>query len=75
MANITISNLHPVGSELFSDSESYLSQLSEGDLEILGGFFRGLTAPHSALARAIDAASLLLRHQAPIVSQPISYLI
>ncbi len=37
MANITISNLHPAGSDLFSDSESYLSQLSEAELNIQGG--------------------------------------
>jgi hypothetical protein len=37
MANITISNLHPVGSELFSDSESYLKELSEEDFGVQGG--------------------------------------
>ncbi len=38
MANIAISNLHPVGSDLFfADSESYMAELSEGDLSIQGG--------------------------------------
>ncbi|MCU0536235.1 MAG: hypothetical protein MUD14_20300 [Hydrococcus sp. Prado102] len=37
MANITISNLNPVGSELFFDSESYLNQLSEEEIRIQGG--------------------------------------
>ncbi|GET36126.1 hypothetical protein [Microseira wollei] len=41
MAKITIDNLSVTGSELFSDSESYLdqlSELSEGDaLSIKGG--------------------------------------
>jgi hypothetical protein len=42
MANITISNLHPVGSELFSDSESYLKELSEEDFGIQGGMWQVL---------------------------------
>lgn len=37
MANISISNLHPAGSKLFSDSESYLSELVESELSIQGG--------------------------------------
>lgn len=37
MANIAISNLQPAGFNLFSDSESYLSQLSEQELKIQGG--------------------------------------
>ncbi len=37
MSNITISNLHPAGSELFFDSESYLKDMSEEELGIQGG--------------------------------------
>ncbi len=38
MANIAISNLHPVGSDLFfADSESYMAELSEAELGIQGG--------------------------------------
>jgi hypothetical protein len=37
MANITISNLYLVGSELLLDSESYLSELVESELSIQGG--------------------------------------
>lgn len=37
MASITISNLRPAGSDLFSDSESFMSSLSEEDLAIQGG--------------------------------------
>ncbi|NJM71154.1 MAG: hypothetical protein HC862_13520 [Scytonema sp. RU_4_4] len=29
MANIEINNLHPAGSELFQDSESFLNELSD----------------------------------------------
>ena len=40
MANISISDLHPAGSALFSDSESFMSfmkDLSEDELKITGG--------------------------------------
>jgi hypothetical protein len=30
MANIKISNLRPAGVELFSDSESYMKEMTEG---------------------------------------------
>ena len=32
MANVKISELHPIGFELFSDSESYMKELSEAEL-------------------------------------------
>jgi hypothetical protein len=39
MANIKISNLSPVGSDLFSDSESYINELGDGEISsIQGGF-------------------------------------
>lgn len=37
MATIKISDLHPTGSELFSDSESYMSELGDNELEIVNG--------------------------------------
>jgi hypothetical protein len=40
MSNITITNLHPAGSDLFSDSESYMTDVN--DLEsgqVNGGFW------------------------------------
>ncbi len=38
MANITISNLHPVDSDLlFANSESYMVELSESEVSIQGG--------------------------------------
>lgn len=37
MATIKINNLNPAGSELFSDSESYLQELSDADLNVQGG--------------------------------------
>jgi len=37
MASIKISDLRPAGANLFSDSESYLNDLSEEELGINGG--------------------------------------
>lgn len=38
MATITISDLRPAGSELFLDSESYLNNLTDSEMEeLLGG--------------------------------------
>lgn len=37
MANITISDLHPAGFDLFSDSESFLKNLSESEIDVKGG--------------------------------------
>lgn len=38
MANIKISDLRPAGSDLFSDPESYINELSEGEFaEVIGG--------------------------------------
>ncbi len=39
MANINISDLRPAGADLFSDSESYLHDLTEGEMmNALGGW-------------------------------------
>jgi bacteriocin-like protein len=37
MATINISDLRPTGSELFSDSESYMNELSDSELETING--------------------------------------
>ena len=37
MSNIKISNLHPTGSELFTDSESYMAELADSELDIING--------------------------------------
>ncbi|MBC1197395.1 hypothetical protein H0901_19600 [Microcystis aeruginosa BLCCF158] len=40
MANITISDLRPAGADLFSDSESYLKDLTDREMtDTLGGGF------------------------------------
>ncbi|GAB4194940.1 MAG: hypothetical protein Fur006_41020 [Coleofasciculaceae cyanobacterium] len=37
MAYITISDLRPAGSELFMDSESFMNDLVDGELEAISG--------------------------------------
>ncbi|MFM6325920.1 MAG: hypothetical protein ACKPH1_15485 [Microcystis panniformis] len=49
MANITISELRPAGADLFSDSESYLHELTDSEmLDTLGGW-RGFRILWTAL--------------------------
>ncbi len=42
MPTIKIDDLHPTGAELFSDSESYMNELGDGELDIVVG---GRTTP------------------------------
>lgn len=44
MASITISDLRPAGYDLFSDSESYMKDLSEAELGIEGGITPAIVA-------------------------------
>lgn len=37
MATINISDLHPTGSDLFSDSESYINELGDAELDATYG--------------------------------------
>ena len=37
MANIKIDNLRPAGADLLSDSESYLTDLNQDELNVQGG--------------------------------------
>lgn len=39
MAFIQINNLNPAGSDLLSDSESYLEELADADLNLQGGIY------------------------------------
>ena len=46
MANIDISDLRPAGADLFLDSESYLNDLTEGEMiNTLGGISPIITIP------------------------------
>ena len=38
MATVNIYNLNPTGAELFTDSETYLKELSTSDSKIQGGY-------------------------------------
>jgi hypothetical protein len=37
MSNISISNLHSTGSDLFSDDENFMSEISENDFASIAG--------------------------------------
>ncbi|MDZ8090997.1 MAG: hypothetical protein RMZ42_03505 [Nostoc sp. DedQUE05] len=37
MATINISDLRPAGYELFSDSEGYMNEVGDGELDIING--------------------------------------
>lgn len=39
MATINISDLRPTGSDLFSDSEGYMNELGDSELDIINGGF------------------------------------
>lgn len=45
MSNISISDLSVTGSELFTDSESFLNELTNDKLNIINGGIRGLLVP------------------------------
>jgi hypothetical protein len=48
MTNIVISNLFPAGSDLFLDNESYMTDVSDRDLELVnGGLFTSTTITHT----------------------------
>ena len=45
MSEIQLSNLNPAGSELFQDSESYISELNEQEMaSVVGGFSFNVSA-------------------------------
>jgi hypothetical protein len=60
MANIAISNLNPVGFDLLSDSESYMRDLSDTELNAQGGITPALAASSEpcGMAAAFGAAAL-----------------
>jgi hypothetical protein len=59
MPTIKISDLHPTGSELFHDSESYMNELGDGDLDIInGGFISAIVASAARVSRAASGAAV-----------------
>ncbi|MGD1699135.1 hypothetical protein [Dapis sp. BLCC M229] len=61
MANIAISELNPVGFDLFSDSESYMVDLSDNELTTSGGISPVAVAV-GTVALGFGAAALLDRY-------------
>ncbi len=57
MANISISNLSPPGSDLFLDSESYMTDITDRDLDRIDG---GLNATCATLLLAILAFTTIV---------------
>lgn len=55
MARITISNLQPSGYALFSDSESYMTDLSDVELQVQGG----ISPATPAIAASSEACGIL----------------
>jgi hypothetical protein len=53
MATINISGLRPAGSQLFSDSEGYMSELGDSELDIING---GFTSSPICISTAISVA-------------------
>jgi len=45
MAKINVSNLNPVGSDLFFDSENYISELSDNELGTINGGIAASSVP------------------------------
>ena len=54
MGNINISDLRPAGADLFLDSESYLNDLTEGEMmNTLGGAFSVLVCFNEGRLRSV----------------------
>lgn len=61
MSNITIFDLNPAGFDLLSDSESYMRELSDAELNAQGGITPALAASSEpcGMAVAFGAAALI----------------
>jgi hypothetical protein len=63
MATIKISDLHSVGSELFMDSESYLNELTDEELNTQGGFptvFTPASTPACVIAISVSTVTITI---------------
>ncbi len=61
MSTINISDLHPAGSELFYDSESYMMELTEDELGVQGGGTPTISS-HWCIAGAVALSSLAVSY-------------
>jgi len=64
MPTIKISDLHPTGSELFHDSESYMNELGDGELDIINGGFSPISISVRVSIAASKAASGAVKRSA-----------
>ncbi|URD48501.1 hypothetical protein [Chroococcidiopsis sp. CCNUC1] len=53
MATINISDLRPTGSELFSDSETYMNELGDNELDDINGGTGGLIRSIIAVSKGV----------------------
>lgn len=60
MADIKIKDLRPAGSEFFADNESYLTELTEDELSIMGGIDIPAITLAVSLALSIPGLSVAL---------------
>jgi Ca2+/Na+ antiporter len=70
MAYITISDLRPAGSDLFVDSESFMSELTDDELGLQGGAFWATVA-----AAVTSLPSIALSVAGAAVGLGIAYLV
>lgn len=66
MATINISDLHPTGSELFSDSESYMSELGDNEFASVNGGI--LTSPVCAV---VVSRALIYSPRSPRIAKSV----
>ncbi|BAZ13513.1 hypothetical protein NIES4071_53520 [Calothrix sp. NIES-4071] len=71
---VKVNQLHPVGSELFNDSESYLNELTENEVrEVQGGYkYSAVTSDiyinsQITISQGISLATLSAVSNAPLV--------
>jgi bacteriocin-like protein len=68
MATINISDLRPTGSDLFSDSESYMSELGDNELASVNGGI--LTSPVCAAVVARVVSPHIVRSFVRLMKRP-----
>lgn len=65
---IKISELHPTGAELFSDSESYMSELGDNELDSVNGGI--LTSPVCAAVVSRVVSPRIVRTAERLLKRP-----
>jgi hypothetical protein len=72
MPTIKISDLHPTGAELFSDSESYMNELGDNEINLINGgtgtLIRSVVGASRAVGRTAKRAYSWAARQTPRVT-------